>query len=95
MATQKMTLDAALQATTGGPSVVITLLPLLVVVLVAFIVIGVAMPVLPLHVHDGLGFGPFMVGLVAGSQFIAALIARVSEAVGLPALRRILTALRG
>ena len=34
------------------------------VVLVAFLVIGVAMPVLPLHVQDGLGFGPFMVGLV-------------------------------
>src|SRR3954465_14843548 len=77
MTTQKMTLDAALPTTTGGTSVVMTLLPLLVVVLVAFVVIGVAMPVLPLHVHDGLGFGPFMVGLVAGCQFAAALVARV------------------
>ena len=39
------------------------------VVFVAFLIIGLAMPVLPLHVHDGLGLGTFVVGLVAGSQF--------------------------
>ena len=77
MAIQKMTLEVGPPVRIGGPAVAMTLLPLLVVVLVAFIVIGVAMPVLPLHVHDGLGFGPFVVGLVTGSQFIAALIARV------------------
>lgn len=52
------------------------LLPLLAVVLVAFLVIGIALPVLPLHVHDGLGYGPFMVGLVTGCQFAASLVAR-------------------
>src|SRR6185312_5321650 len=52
------------------------LLPIMGVVFVAFLVIGVAMPVLPLHVHHGLGFGTFMVGLVAGSQFAASLISR-------------------
>ena len=52
------------------------LLPLMAVVLAAFLVIGIAMPVLPLHVHDGLGLGPVMVGLVAGSQFAASLISR-------------------
>jgi MFS family permease len=46
------------------------------VVLVAFLVIGFAMPVLPLHVHLGLGLGTLVVGLVAGSQFAAALISR-------------------
>jgi MFS family permease len=46
------------------------------VVFVAFLVIGIAMPVLPLHVHDGLGMGTFMVGLVAGSQFAASLVSR-------------------
>ena len=35
-----------------------------------------ALPVLPLHVHDGLGFGAAMVGLVAGSQFAASLASR-------------------
>jgi MFS family permease len=57
-------------------SVTAALLPIMGVVFVAFLVIGVAMPVLPLHVHDGLGFGTFMVGLVAGSQFAASLISR-------------------
>jgi MFS family permease len=52
------------------------LLPIMGVVFVAFLVIGAAMPVLPLHVHDGLGFGTFVVGLVAGSQFAASLISR-------------------
>lgn len=58
------------------PSVTAALLPIMGVVFVAFLVIGVAMPVLPLHVHDGLGFGTFMVGIVAGSQFTASLISR-------------------
>ena len=59
------------------PSTLTALLPLMAVVLIAFLVIGVAMPVLPLHVSEGLGFGPFMVGLVAGCQFAASLVARI------------------
>jgi MFS family permease len=47
------------------------------IVLVAFLVIGMALPVLPLHVHNGLGFGAVMVGFVAGSQFAASLFSRV------------------
>jgi MFS family permease len=47
------------------------------VVLVAFLVVGAALPVLPLHVHQGLGLSAFAVGLVAGSQFAASLISRV------------------
>ena len=47
------------------------------VVFIAFLVIGLAMPVLPLHVHQGLGLGTFVVGLVAGSQFAASLVSRV------------------
>jgi len=52
------------------------LLPIMGVVLVAFLVIGFAMPVLPLHVHDGLGLATFLIGLVAGCQFAAALVTR-------------------
>src|SRR2546430_2340884 len=37
---------------------------------------GLAMPVLALHVHEGLGLGEFVVGIVAGAQFGAALITR-------------------
>ena len=43
----------------------------------AFLVIGMGMPVLPLHVHQGLGLGTLLVGLVAGSQFAAAILSRV------------------
>jgi MFS family permease len=45
-------------------------------VFVAFLVTGLAMPVLPLHVHEGLGLGTFVVGLVAGAQFTASLLSR-------------------
>ena len=55
---------------------VATLLPIMGVVLVAFLIIGFGMPVLPVHVHDGLGLGTVWVGLIAGSQFAAALITR-------------------
>src|SRR2546422_11677873 len=58
----------------GSPT---TLLPMMGLVFMAFFVIGMAMPVLPLHVHQGLGLGTFIVGLVAGSQFAAALLSRV------------------
>src|SRR5690242_9420556 len=53
------------------------LVPIMAAVFVAFLVIGIALPVLPLHVHHGLGFGTFLVGLVAGSQFAAAIASRV------------------
>jgi MFS family permease len=56
---------------------VATLLPIMAVVALAFLVIGLALPVLPLHVHQRLGLGTFVVGLVAGSQFAASLISRV------------------
>ena len=56
---------------------VAALLPVMGVVFIAFLVIGLAMPVLPLHVHQGLGLGIFVVGLVAGSQFAASLVSRV------------------
>ena len=46
-------------------------------VLAGFLIIGVALPVLPLHVTNDLGFGPLVVGLVAGAQFAAALLSRI------------------
>lgn len=59
------------------PSVVTALAPLMIAVLVGFLVTWAALPVLPLHVHDGLGFGPVMVGVVASCQFAASLVARI------------------
>jgi MFS family permease len=54
----------------------VTLLPIMASIFVAFLVSGIAMPVIPLHVHDELGLSTFIVGLVAASQFAAALISR-------------------
>jgi MFS family permease len=51
--------------------------PIMGAVFISFLIIGLAMPVLPLHVHQGLGLGTFIVGLVAGSQFAASLVSRV------------------
>ena len=53
------------------------LLPIMAVVLIAFLIIGFALPVLPLHVHKNLGLSTFVVGIVGGSQFAAAIISRV------------------
>ncbi|GBR45976.1 arabinose transporter [Neokomagataea thailandica] len=53
------------------------LLPIMTAVFAGFLIIGLALPVLPLHVQHSLGFGSFVVGLVAGSQFAASLISRV------------------
>ena len=65
-------------ARSEGPSgSVAVLLPIMGVLLVAFLVVGLALPVLPLHVHQGLGLSTFVVGLVTGSQFAASLISRM------------------
>jgi MFS family permease len=59
------------------PSVLVALLPIMAAVSIAFLIIGLALPVLPLHVHQDLDLGTFVVGLVTGSQFVAALVSRV------------------
>ncbi|MGH6976215.1 MAG: arabinose transporter [Stellaceae bacterium] len=71
-----------MQAISGGavvatPRIGMALLPIVGAVFVAYLAIGLALPVLPLQVHQGLGFGAFVVGLVVGSQFVAALFSRV------------------
>src|SRR5438045_2029775 len=64
--------DGVIVGSTGVQSRSMTaLLPIMAVVSVAFLVIGFALPVLPLHVHKGLGLSTFVVGLVTGSQFAA------------------------
>jgi MFS family permease len=54
-----------------------TLLPIMAAVLAGFVVIGAALPVLPLYVNQNLGFGTFVVGLVAGAQFAASVVTRI------------------
>jgi MFS family permease len=72
-----------MSVTTSGPAVAIArsvmsaLLPIMTVEFIGFLIIGMALPVLPLYVHQGLGMSTFVVGLVAGSQFVASLASRV------------------
>jgi MFS family permease len=68
---------SALRPTGRQGGALAALFPIMATVFMAFLVIGTAMPVLPLHVHRGLGFDTFFVGLVAGSQFAAAIVSRV------------------
>jgi MFS family permease len=51
--------------------------PIMGAVFLFFSVVGAALPVLPLQVHNVLGFSPFVVGIVAGCQFVAALVSRL------------------
>jgi MFS family permease len=53
------------------------LLAIIAAVFGAYLVIGFAMPVIPLHVHQGLGLSTFVVGLVAGAQYAATLVSRL------------------
>ena len=61
----------------GQESSSAALLPIMGAIFIAFLVIGMAMPVLPLHVHQTLELSTFVVGLVAGTQFGAAILSRV------------------
>ena len=61
----------------SGPAPLFVLLPAMFVVFVAFLVIGIAMPVLPLFVHQRLGLSTTVVGVVAGLEFVSALLTRV------------------
>jgi MFS family permease len=54
-----------------------TLAPLMAAVFTVFLVTGIALPALPLHVQQRLGLGTFVVGIVSGAQFAASLISRV------------------
>src|SRR5436309_1020530 len=53
------------------------LFPIMASVFAAFFVIGLAIPVIPLHVHDTLRQSTFIVGLVTGFQFAASIVSRV------------------
>ncbi|HZY17431.1 MAG TPA: arabinose transporter [Ramlibacter sp.] len=50
------------------------LLPLMAMVFIGYIPMGMALPVLPRHVHDALGQGTFVVGVVMGAQYLSAIL---------------------
>jgi MFS family permease len=57
-------------------NVFLKLLPITLAVFIGFLVIGMQLPVLPLHLHQTLGMTPLIIGLVIGAQFAAALLSR-------------------
>ena len=60
-----------------APSVTSALLPIMAVVFYRLPHHRHGVAGAPLHVHQGLGLSTFVVGLVTGSQFVAALLSRV------------------
>ncbi|MCM2464238.1 arabinose transporter [Pseudomonas sp. CG7] len=59
-----------------GAHPVLKLVPLTLTVFSGFLTLGMQLPVLPLHLHDTLGMGTLVIGLVVGAQFAAALLSR-------------------
>src|SRR4051794_7752863 len=75
-----MTSDARTAAAAPGNSLwsaFAPLLPFMLTVFAGFVAMGMALPVLPRHVHDTLGQGTVMVGFVMGSQYLSALFGRM------------------
>lgn len=73
---QNQTSAALTDAVPQARSVFLTLLPIVISVYIGFLIIGMQLPVLPLHLHGTLGQSTLVVGLVIGSQFVAALLSR-------------------
>jgi MFS family permease len=60
----------------GNLTLIARLLPLDISVFLVYLTVGAPLPVIPLFVHDRLGFDPIVVGLVIGAQAAATLLAR-------------------
>lgn len=71
-----MSQDNLLMASPLGANVFLKLLPLTLAVFIGFLTIGIQMPILPLYLHETLGMGTLVIGLVIGLQFVVALLSR-------------------
>ncbi|MFH2256082.1 MFS transporter [Enterobacter sp. KE9933] len=71
-----MSQDNLLMASPPGANVFLKLLPLTLAVFIGFLTIGIQMPILPLYLHETLGMGTLVIGLVIGLQFVVALLSR-------------------
>lgn len=68
--------DKSPPAAPPNVNVFLRLAPITLAVFIAFLTIGIQLPVLPLHLHETLGMSTTMVGVVVGAQFAAALLSR-------------------
>ncbi|MCG5242429.1 MFS transporter [Azospirillum doebereinerae] len=68
--------DALAPPASAGSAVLPRLLPFVAAVFLGFLAIGLPLSVLPLHVHDALGFGAVLVGVVVGLQSVATVLTR-------------------
>jgi len=76
MSPPKNLASPGLAAAPQAVNVASKIFPIVLAVFVSFMAIGIALPVLPLHVHGSLGLSTLVVGVVAGAQFLAALLTR-------------------
>ncbi|QNN58823.1 arabinose transporter [Diaphorobacter ruginosibacter] len=76
MSSRSRTTTTAAAPPPPAVNVFLKLLPITLAVFIGFLTIGLPLPVLPLHVHDGLGMSTLVVGIVIGTQFAAALLSR-------------------
>jgi MFS family permease len=60
----------------ANPGAFRQLLPIVGAIFVGFLMVGLPLAVIPLHVHDALGFGPVAVGALVSAQFAASLLSR-------------------
>ncbi|HVE52100.1 MAG TPA: MFS transporter [Ramlibacter sp.] len=74
-----MTASTSASAPVSGSlwSAFLPLLPFMVIVFAGLMATGMALPVVPRHVHDTLGQGTVMVGFVMGVQYLASVFARM------------------
>lgn len=74
-------MPATFDPSPASPALATLIAPVMAIIFAGFLIIGLALPVLPRYVHGALGFGSVAVGWVTGAQFTASLLLRLPAAV--------------